>query len=221
MKRVPLLPTILMLFACGAMVKLGLWQLQRHAEKRAQIALFQTNQAISAEAMFPTMGPVPDASLFRQSRATCLEPVNWRAMAGRSLSGQSGFRQIAACKTGAEGPGFLADMGVSPDPRFKPDWRGGEVAGMIALDPETPSLLSRMFKTSAPPLPMLVSAAALPGLKPSAHPSVEDVPNNHLAYAVQWFLFAAIAALIYLLALRKRLAETPRKSEGGDEPPKV
>jgi surfeit locus 1 family protein len=30
------------------------------------------------------------------------------------------------------------------------------------------------------------------------------VPNNHLAYAVQWFLFAGVAAVIYALALRRR-----------------
>jgi surfeit locus 1 family protein len=30
------------------------------------------------------------------------------------------------------------------------------------------------------------------------------VPNNHLSYAVQWFLFAAIASVIYVLAVRRR-----------------
>jgi cytochrome oxidase assembly protein ShyY1 len=31
------------------------------------------------------------------------------------------------------------------------------------------------------------------------------MPNNHLAYAVQWFLFAAIALIIYIIAVRRRL----------------
>ena len=31
------------------------------------------------------------------------------------------------------------------------------------------------------------------------------MPNNHLAYAVQWFLFALTALVIYAIALRKRL----------------
>jgi cytochrome oxidase assembly protein ShyY1 len=35
-------------------------------------------------------------------------------------------------------------------------------------------------------------------------PNPEDVPNNHLSYAVQWFAFAGIAAGIYLLAVRRR-----------------
>ena len=38
-------------------------------------------------------------------------------------------------------------------------------------------------------------------------PDLASVPNNHFAYAIQWFLFAGIALLIYGLALRKRLRE--------------
>ena len=36
-------------------------------------------------------------------------------------------------------------------------------------------------------------------------PSMDAIPNNHRFYAVQWFLFAAMAALIYFLAVRKRM----------------
>ena len=43
----------------------------------------------------------------------------------------------------------------------------------------------------------------LAGLEPSAPPSTESIPNNHRSYAVQWFLFARIALLIYGLALRE------------------
>ena len=52
---------------------------------------------------------------------------------------------------------------------------------------------------------MLVAATPANGLEASAPPSLKDVPNNHLAYAVQWFLFAGIAAIIYGLALRRRM----------------
>ena len=50
----------------------------------------------------------------------------------------------------------------------------------------------------------LVSATGLAGLEASAPPSLETIPNNHRSYAVQWFLFAAIAAVIYVLAVRSR-----------------
>jgi surfeit locus 1 family protein len=50
----------------------------------------------------------------------------------------------------------------------------------------------------------LVAASAPPGLQPSALPTIESIPNNHRLYAVQWFLFALIAVVIYVLAVRKR-----------------
>ena len=43
----------------------------------------------------------------------------------------------------------------------------------------------------------------------NAPPSIESIPNNHLAYAVQWFLFAAVAAIIYVIALRRRDKRLP------------
>jgi cytochrome oxidase assembly protein ShyY1 len=55
----------------------------------------------------------------------------------------------------------------------------------------------------------LIAAEPAPGLKASAPPSPESIPNNHLAYAVQWFIFAAMAAIIYGLALRRRAKEAP------------
>ena len=51
---------------------------------------------------------------------------------------------------------------------------------------------------------MLVAAPPPAGLAANPGPDLSAVPNNHLAYAVQWFLFAGIAAIIYLLALRRR-----------------
>ena len=51
---------------------------------------------------------------------------------------------------------------------------------------------------------VLTSATAGPPLRPSAAPGPETISNNHLAYAGQWFFFALAAAVIYLLALRRR-----------------
>jgi surfeit locus 1 family protein len=36
----------------------------------------------------------------------------------------------------------------------------------------------------------LVADPPLAGLAANAAPDPSDIPNNHLAYAVQWFLFA-------------------------------
>jgi cytochrome oxidase assembly protein ShyY1 len=51
---------------------------------------------------------------------------------------------------------------------------------------------------------MLVSDTAAPGLQPSEPPSLDDIPNNHFAYAIQWFIFAMLAVGIYAIALWRR-----------------
>ncbi len=90
------------------------------------------------------------------------------------------------------------DMGWGPS-TAAPAWRGGPVSGIIVPDRE-----HRI---------RLVSATAAPGLQPSSVPSPSDMPNNHLMYAFQWFFFALAAAIIYVLALRKRQAAAPAKVE--------
>src|SRR3546814_12958485 len=55
--------------------------------------------------------------------------------------------------------------------------------------------------TEGAPLILTADRPVAP-LEASQPPSIEDIPNNHLFYAFQWFFFAAAAAVIYLLALR-------------------
>ena len=140
--------------------------------------------------------------LFRHATGLCLKVVGMRATAGQNRAGEPGFAQIADCVTGAEGPGMSVELGWSKNPNAAVKWPGGLVSGIIAPDRK-----SRM---------RLVAASAPPGLEPSAPPSIDQIPNNHRAYAVQWFLFALIAAVIYVLAVRKRLQGSPRRDEADD-----
>ena len=201
MPRLPLIPTLIVGLAIAAMIALGLWQLERRTEKRAALALYAANLG-KPEIAFP-WPPVGDAALFRRAHAMCLEVTGWRTQGGRSASGTNGWRQIAECRTGAEGPALLVDMGVASDPKFRPAWKGGQVTGTITHAPDHRPLLAGLFE-SEPEHLMLISESAAPGLQPTARPDLSSVPNNHLSYAVQWFLFAAVAAVIYLLALRWR-----------------
>jgi cytochrome oxidase assembly protein ShyY1 len=208
--RFPLVPTVLVAAAVATMIALGLWQLRRSGEKEALKARYERNLALPPMALPP--GAVADESLlYRRAAAFCLEVAAWRKTGGKSASGRGGTRFIAECRTGAEGPGFVADMGVSPDPQAQPAWKGGEVAGRIVAEPSQASLFERLTGASPPPRPMIVSERPAPGLQASAPPAAE-APNNSLSYAFQWFFFAAAAALIYLLALRKRRKATPPAS---------
>ncbi len=187
-RRVPIVATVLVAAAIATMIWLGVWQLHRLRWKEGLLAEY------AAAAHKPPVGfprvPTDQALLFRRSTAFCLQPTAWRASAGRNLTGESGYRHIADCRTGAEGPGIAFDMGWSRSPDAPAGWRGGQVTGTIGPDHDRQILL--------------VADTAAPGLAPSAPPDLDTIPNNHLAYAVQWFLFAAIAALIYAVALWRR-----------------
>lgn len=203
-RRWPVISTIVVLCAVAAMIALGVWQLQRKGEKEALIALYERNMAMSSLVTYPKLPPVPDAMLFRKSSVVCLEPVRWDPRSGTDRKGNSGIRMIADCRTGAEGPGVLVDVGTSDD-FTPPKWSGGTVQGTIVPGPEQPTLIARLTGNAVPARAMLVADTPVTGLRASAVPSGADVPNNHLAYAFQWFFFAAVALIIYALAVRRRL----------------
>ena len=209
--RFPLIPTTLVAAAVATMIALGIWQLRRAGEKEALQARYERNLALAPIAL-PTTALADESLLYRRANAFCLEVTGWRRTGGKAASGQGGTRFIADCRTGAEGPGFAAEMGVSADPKANPAWRGGEVAGRIVAEPSRAGLLDRLTGKAPPPRPMIVSERPAPGLMASAPPSA-DIANNSLSYAFQWFFFAAAAMAIYLLALRRRQREKlPQKA---------
>lgn len=200
--RFPLLPTLFVAAAVATMIALGIWQLGRAEEKDALAARFAANRNLPALAL-PTMAAADASLLYRRATAFCLEPTEWRRVGGKSASGKPGTRFIASCRTGAEGPGFAADMGVSTNPRFEPRWAGGEVTGVVTEAPTDSGFFERLLGKAPPPRPMIVAAQAAPGLEPTAPPQ-PPAENSSRWYAGQWFFFAFTAALIYVLALRRR-----------------
>ena len=202
-RRVPVVATILVAAAVAAMVWLGVWQLQRRHEKAALLALYATNIA-KPPADLSALWPIDETGLFREASANCLEVTGWTTQAGHGAKGETGWSHIAACRTGAEGPGFNVDMGVSQSPDPPKGWTGGAVRGRVVWTPDGQPLIARLFSAPATKTPLIVAETAAPGLTPTAPPDPESVPNNHLAYAVQWFLFAGVAVIIYGVALARR-----------------
>jgi surfeit locus 1 family protein len=195
---VPVLTTLIVLLAAAAMVALGLWQLlDRLPQKQAYLAKLAANPARPA-VPFPRAGD--DRLLFRRSAGSCAAPVRV-TLAG---AGAAGFRAIATCAAGGPTPSMIVQLGTTRDPMARPAWAGGPVTGYISDAPDHRPLLALAFDRAATPL-MLVADRPLPGLQPNRPPDLDAVPNNHLAYAVQWFIFAGVALVIYALALRRRL----------------
>ena len=192
MRRIPLLPTALVALAVAAMIALGLWQLLvRLPEKEAQLALLAAN---------PTRPPVAfpaapdDRLLFRRASATCRPPATV-TLAG---AGAAGFRAVARC-----GDGVTVALGTTHDPMARVTWAGGAVTGYLSHAPDARPLIAGLWDRTPKRL-MLVADRPAPGLAANTPPDISAVPNNHLAYAGQWFFFAAVALVIYALALRRR-----------------
>ena len=202
MRRLPIIPTIIVAAAVAVMIGLGVWQLQRAGWK---------DRLLAELAAAPSLPPVDlDTALasgdtgelaFRRARVTCAaREVNAALRAGRSRRGPAGYSYFIPCRPGARGlAGRLqinAGWSQAPNSLLRLD-AVGTVEGQIGtVEAEGPVILT--------------ADAAIGPLEPSAAPKVEDIPNNHLAYAFQWFFFAATAALIYALALRRRRSVAPQ-----------
>ncbi len=192
--RIPLFSTIVVLAAAAVMVVLGIWQLGRADEKEAMLASFGEASRMSSAVEFPSEPAAVPGSLYRFSQVVCDTVLSQRTTAARSEAGRSGIGQMATCALANGGEAEIA-LGWTARPDVIA-WNGGAVSGFIAPAGEGARLVAM------PPVA---------GLEQLARPDPNDLPNNHLAYAGQWFLFALTALVIYGLVLRSRFKPTRRE----------
>ena len=183
-RRIPLIPTIIVAGAIAVMISLGLWQLGRMDEKEALIAQAERNLRMSSEVAYPRTEVELEQRLYRRTTILCASASGATTTAGTSARGEKGVAQRVTCAL-EDGAPVKVDLGYSRNPQ-PIEWNGGEIRGTIA------------------PGGRVVAAEPVADLEPLATPDPRDLPNNHLAYAGQWFFFALTALFIYLLALRRR-----------------
>ena len=193
LKRLPLVPTLIMLIAVGIMVRLGFWQLDRLHQKEALLVRYADAARYSSDVPPERFGGQRDAILYRHTAFNCAAPDTPSGIAGLSAKGASGIAHVVRCNAASGGAAIpiFVTLGWSTNPA-PPEYAGGAVSGTIAP----------MGKTAI----RVVADPPLAGLAANARPDPADLPNNHLSYAVQWFAFALTALVIFGLALRKRLA---------------
>ncbi len=199
MRRLPLLPTIFVAGAVAAMIALGVWQLQRAAWKERLLAQYAGAAALPAVDLDPLLdgdGPVPPLSFRRVLIICAARDIAPDIRAGRSADDAPGQVYIVPCRPGA--------AGLAGRIRVNAGWANRPVAvrrlslsGIVA---------GHLGPVEGDGPVTLTAAAATPPLASSQPTSIENIPNNHLLYALQWFFFAAAAAAIYVMALRKRNA---------------
>jgi surfeit locus 1 family protein len=186
LRRLPIVATIIVLIAVGIMIRLGFWQLDRLQQKEALLARYAQSRTMSADVPWPRSSQDADAALYRHATLDCVTVSNFGTIAGQNAAGKSGLAHTADCALAGGGNARIV-LGWSSAPDL-PIWSGGPIAGIVA------------------PGPRLVANPPVAGLEPNFVPDPSGIPNNHFAYAVQWFLFAGVALVIYTLAVRKRLA---------------
>lgn len=176
------------------MIGLGMWQLHRLQWKENMLA------AARAAADQPRLsigrGPLPADQAFRRVdihvRCPPQSPV---VRGGNPRSGDSaGYSVLLVCTT-AHGEKLAVDIGWTGRPDgwkgSEEKWPAGDVSGTLI-----PSSLKGIDT-------ILVLDRAVPPLADSRVPGPDSISNNHLSYAVQWFLFAAALGIIWIVYVRR------------------
>lgn len=210
MTRRLVLPLLFGLIGTAILVALGLWQLDRAGQKAALIADIEA-RLVGAPAPLPAQ-PDPDADNYR---ATQVEGrfLPEQTFVLSAVKGQgAGFRVIGAFQT-ANGTRILVDRGFVPEARraqvAMPDGQRVSLVGNLQWPSDSDSFTpgydagrNLFFARDVPPLAahletdpvMLVLRASQP-----PHPVIQPIPvddvtipDNHMGYAVQWFLMALV-----------------------------
>src|SRR4051812_26039227 len=98
-RRLPIVPTIIVVAAAAVMVWLGVWQLHRAAWKEALLARYAQADKLPP-ITYPTV-PLRDDQLplFRHATGVCLRIAGRRAQAGENRAGEPGYVNIVDCAT--------------------------------------------------------------------------------------------------------------------------
>lgn len=203
--------------AAGAIVgfvALGLWQLDRHAEK-----LELRDTVAAGQALPPIALEEAAEGSFRRVVAVGRYDGELQTLVLRSRSGVSGYHVLTPLLTIGDGA-ILVDRGWIPLDTQAPAPPEGmvEVNGFLwpaeegsSLPDSLPEVVRRIdpeivegFATYALRSDYLVlDGVAVPGQFPiPVRPSAIGL-GPHLGYAGQWFLFAVIVAIGYPLLLRR------------------
>jgi surfeit locus 1 family protein len=226
------------LFVLGcvvAFVALGLWQLDRHDERRARNETVEARADLPVEAVGAALARAdPDDLRFRTVSAEGRYRDEVLLVDNRSLGGLPGAWVLAPLvlddgTTLVVNRGFrFAESGTGSAPSV-PDgsvatWQGGScgVRRDEAGEPVGTACLDRSATEEAfgsDVLPVVVQrqtsspAEAADDLQPVPAPELDAGP--HRSYAAQWFTFAALATVVYALILRRqaRQAQTEDVTE--------
>lgn len=251
MKSTGWLGALLLVIAVSAVcIRLGFWQLDRLAQRRAyNVAVVGAMERppipLDADAI-ASLRTDPSAHLYRRATAEGeFIPGTEIVLRGRSHAGRPGIHLVVAMRLAGKGV-ILVNRGwvpspdattLDPRPLHSPGRRviEGLLQAMPPPDAELAPVTIQVADTSIVTYRRLGSAAfgdplasqlpplylqALPSSEPAGEPPI-PIPTptlsegSHLSYAVQWFSFAAIAIIGFLVTVRLRLRGGARMGSEG------
>ncbi|HEX6131155.1 MAG TPA: SURF1 family protein [Actinomycetota bacterium] len=223
--------------AAAVCVRLGFWQLDRLEQRRALNARIEAGLAGPPQPVEALLDAPADEIAFRRVTASgTWDAAHEVLLYGRALDGRPGNHVLTPLVLGG-GRAIVVDRGWVPTDASGPpmageaaaadgpvsvtgtllpseDGDGDEAAGGIVRAVDVAALDGRVPADLVPGRYLLLAsqepAAAAP--TPAAPPEPDEGP--HLSYAIQWFAFAAIALVGYVLLARRDRAAAPGFGEG-------
>lgn len=230
--RIRLLPgfTLFSLIVFGTLVALGVWQLRRLQWKLALIALMQSHLNAPAIPADRALGSPPADMQYRHVRLQGRFDNTREALVYASgAGGLPGYHVLVPFRT-VGGLWFLVDRGFVP-PSLQEPWtrRQGLITGETSVTgvwrtPDAPGLftpppdpshhvwysrdvasIAKAYRVSLA-APVLVEADGTPvaGGWPRGGQTVVTLKNDHLQYAITWFLLAGAFAVFFFAYHRSR-----------------
>lgn len=205
-ERSRLAAAVALLGACALFLALGAWQLARAEAQDARLAAARA--ALAAPPLDLQREQVTEGHAWRRARGEGEFLPAQYFLQGRSELGRTGYGAVAVLHAGGRHilveRGFTpAAQGVAPRgsvrvegvlvPVQQPPLRMGEPTGSVRpfLDPDA---IARELHIDLAPLVLHAKPPPLPPLKGAMH----------IGYAIQWFVFAAVAVLAAMALLRNR-----------------
>jgi len=220
MTRRMIAPLLFGIAGVAILVSLGVWQVQRLAWKTAILDEIAIRLAADPVPVPPDPDPARDAYL-KVAAAGTVEPGELDVYTSNPPQGV-GYRVIVPLRLD-DGRTILLDRGFVPiEEKDAPRHLGTiRVEGALVWPQETDSFTSApdrdkniwfardvpMMAEALGTLPvMLVTATSDAPAAPTPMPVTVNIPNDHLQYAVTWFLLAVVWAgmTVYLLWRIKR-----------------
>ncbi|HTH64160.1 MAG TPA: SURF1 family protein [Gemmatimonadales bacterium] len=222
LRRRDLAGAIFALAVAALFVRLGVWQLNRLAERKVANAAIQAARAL-APVELPLHRVEPEALRDRRAQARgSYDYAHERVWTGRTYDGAPGVALLTPLRL-SDGSAVFVDRGWVPSPdavhvdatRYR-EGDSADVTGLALPAPRdrgdvNPAALkdSLPYTTLAIVLQLDDTAAPHPvGLKRWRPPALDSGP--HLSYAIQWFSFAAIV-VVGVVVLLWKTAKTSRE----------